>query len=165
VDVAAVFHLMEREGLGLEQASDLLNHRCGLLGISGIGNDVRELLAEMDAGNDRARLAIEVFCYRVKKSIGAYLAVLNGADAVVFTGGIGENSAAIRERCCENLEALGIAIDPRSNEAAIGREAAISGPDSRTKVWVIPTNEELLIARETARLVAEGERASLSRSR
>ena len=156
VDPAAVLYLIERERLSPEQCASMLNHRCGLLGLSGISNDVRELLARMEAGNDRARLAIEVFCYRVKKYIGAYLAALNGTDAVIFTGGIGENGPAIRRRCCESLEALGIAVDPQRNEAAVGVEAEISAANTRTKVWVIPTNEELLIARETAKLVRGG---------
>jgi len=157
VDAAAVLYLMDREHLGIEQALALLNQRSGLLGVSGISNDIRELIARMESGDERAELAIRMFCYRVRKYLGAYYAVLNGADAVIFTGGIGENRPLIRARICESLDALGIAIDPPKNEAAIAIEADISAEDAPTQVWVIPTNEELLIARETALCIGKRE--------
>jgi len=151
VDAAAVLHLMQWEQLSVERMDALLNKGSGLYGISGISNDMRTLLEHAARGDERARLAIEVFCYRIRKYIGAYYAVLNGADAVIFTGGIGENAPEIRRRVCESLDALGIRLDEQRNCAAVGREADLSAEDARTRVWVIPTNEELLIARETVR--------------
>jgi len=155
VDPAAVFFLMMREGLGVQEADALLNWRSGLLGISGISNDMRTLLEHCRAGAPRARLAVDAFCYRIKKYIGAYYAVLNGCEAVIFTGGIGENAAEVRAECCRSLEALGIEIDAEKNAAARAVEADISAPGARTRVWVIPTNEELLIARDTAQCIRE----------
>ena len=115
---------------------------------------MRELIEASCNGNERAQLAIEVFCYRIKKYIGTYLAVLNGCSAILFTGGIGENSPLVRAKSCAGLDGLGIVIDEEGNEEAVGVEAEITGIGSDTKAWVIPTNEELLIARETVRLVA-----------
>lgn len=155
IDAAAVLHLMAREGMTAEAAADLLNRQSGLLGLSGVSNDMRVLLEAADGGHARARLAIEAFCYRIRKYIGAYFAALGGADAVIFTGGIGENRPAIRARICERLSALGIALDPAKNGAAEGREMEISAENSPTRVWVIPTHEELLIARETALCLLE----------
>lgn len=149
LDPGALLYLMEKEGLDIERTRRLLNRECGLQGLSGISNDMRELLARSEEGDERARLAVETFCYRAKKYIGAYFAALNGAHAVVFTGGIGENSATVRGRICESLGALGVRIDPEKNQAAEGREMDISAADASTAVWVIPTREELLIARET----------------
>ena len=151
VDAAAVLHLMQWEQLSVERMDALLNKGSGLYGISGISNDMRTLLEHAARGDERAGLAIEVFCYRIRKYIGAYYAVLNGAAAVIFTGGIGENAPEIRRRVCESLDALGIRLDEERNRAAVGREADLSAEDARTRVWVIPTNEELLIARETVR--------------
>ena len=133
----------------------LLNKHSGLLGISGLTNDMRELLDEAHEHNDRrAWLAIDLFCYRARKYIGAYLAALGGADALVFTGGIGENSAEIRRRICEGLEWLGLEIDADRNAAMLsGREGPISREGSRLGAYVIPTDEELLIARDTVRTV------------
>ncbi len=151
LDAGAVIYLVEHAEMGLHEVDVLLNKHSGLYGISGLSNDMRDLMAARGAGNDRARLAIEMFCYRVKKYFGAYLAALNGADAIIFAGGIGENAAAIRAQICADLQVLGVSIDPAKNDAAIGKEADISGPDARIQVWVIPTNEELLIARDTLR--------------
>jgi len=132
----------------------LLNTQSGLLGISGLTNDMRVLQQELKEHDDRrVRLAIEVFCYRVKKYIGAYLACMGGADAVVFTGGIGENSADIRARICEGLECLGLKLDKEKNEQAVGKELRISTEDSRLQAFAIPTDEELLIARDTVRCI------------
>lgn len=149
LDAGALLHLMECEGLDPAAARRLLNHECGLLGLSGISHDMRELLAAACAGDVRASLALDVYCYRVRKYIGAYFAALNGAEAVIFTGGVGENAAPVRERICESLDALGIALDPEKNCAAAGEETEISAHGARTRVWVIPTREELMIARET----------------
>lgn len=151
VDAAAILHLMQWEGLSPERMDALLNKGSGLYGLSGISNDMRTLLEHAERGDERAELAIEVFCYRIRKYVGAYYAVLNGADAVIFTGGIGENAPEIRARVCRSLEALGIALDEERNRAAVGREMDVSAEGARTRVWVIPTNEELLIARETLR--------------
>ena len=155
IDPAALLYIMARENLGLPEADALMNSRGGLLGISGISNDMRTLVAAREAGDARARLAIDVFCYRLKKYIAAYYGVLNGADAIVFTGGIGEHQPLVRELSCAGLDALGIRIDAEKNHAAVGVEADISAAGARTSVWVIPTNEELLIARDTARCILE----------
>ncbi|MBI4873623.1 MAG: acetate kinase [Acidobacteria bacterium] len=149
IDAAAVLHLMDREGLDLAAIGELLNKKSGLLGLSGLSNDIRTVIEHAERGHERARLAIDAFCHRIRKYIGAHYAVLNGADALVFTGGIGENRHTIRAQVCESLEALGIAIDPEKNLAAAGREMDISAEGAKTRVWVIPTHEELLIARET----------------
>jgi acetate kinase len=152
-DPGAVLHLMKWEGMNADQMDSMLNHASGLYGISGVSNDMRTLLEHTRNGDARARLAFDVFCYRIRKYIGAYYAVLDGADAIVFTAGIGENAPAVRASVCEPLGALGIRVDAARNEAAIGVEADISGEGARTRVWVIPTNEELLIGRDTARCV------------
>jgi acetate kinase len=153
VDPAAVLYVMTAQDLSVHEAESLLNRQSGLYGVSGISNDMRELLEQSGKGHSRARLAIDVFCYRVKKYLGAYLAALNGADAVIFTGGIGENAPAIRARICDSLAALGIEIDGQKNEAAIGKETDISAAGAAVRAWVIPTNEELLIARDTLRCI------------
>ncbi len=114
IDAAAVLHLMTREGLDVEAAGELLNKRGGLLGMSGVSNDIRAVIDEAGRGHERARVAIDAFCYRIRKYIGAYFAALNGADAIIFTGGIGENRPSIRARACESLDALGIALDERA---------------------------------------------------
>lgn len=154
LDPAILEFLSLKEGLSLDQLDAVLNKQSGLLGVSGLTNDMRELLDEERENKDRrASLAIDIFCVRVRKYIGAYLAELGGADAVIFTGGIGENAAVIRERICRGLEALGVALDPVANAAALGKEALVSSPSSKTAIYVIPTNEELLIARDTVRAV------------
>ena len=144
-----------KEGLSTREVESLLNKQSGLLGISGLTDDMRELLAEAHEHNDRrARLAIEIFCYRARKYIGSYLAAMNGAEAIVFTGGIGENAAEIRERICSDLGWLGIALDEELNaKHGAGKDGQISTETSRISVFVIPTNEELLIARDTVRVV------------
>jgi acetate kinase len=149
LDPGALLYLMDKEGLDIEQSNRLLNRECGLRGVSGISNDMRELLAHVERGDERARLAVDVFCYRVKKYIGASFAALNGADAIIFTGGIGEHAAPVRAQICDSLNALGVTVDRERNLAAAGRETKISTAGSATQVWVIPTREELLIARET----------------
>jgi len=153
LDPAALLFIMSREELGAAEASALMNKHSGLLGLSGLSHDMRTLLEAEEKGNERAHLAIEIFCYRLRKYIGAYLAALDGADALVFAGGIGENSPAIRERTLHGLNALGIALDPARNAAGSGTEAEISPASARPRVYVVPTNEELLIARDTFRIV------------
>jgi acetate kinase len=151
IDASLVLHMMAMSGEGPSAMENLLTRKSGLYGLSGLSSDMRTLLKHRDRGDSRAALTIDVFCYRVKKYIGSYMAALNGADALVFTGGIGENSAPVREQICQGLEGIGLRFDPDSNHRAIGREARISVPDSPLNVWVIPTNEELLIARDTLR--------------
>ncbi|MCM8594790.1 acetate/propionate family kinase [Accumulibacter sp.] len=147
IDPGIVLYLLQQEGLSAKQIEDLLYKRSGLLGLSGIGNDMRVLLAS-DA--PRARLAIEHFVYRINRELGALAAVLGGLDALVFTAGIGENSARIRQLVCDKARWLGIELDEAANERG---DARITRADSRCSVWVVPTNEELMIARHTRRLL------------
>lgn len=158
-DPAIVDFLAAKEGLSAQEVESLVNKQSGLLGISGLTNDMRELLDEARENNDRrARLAIEIFCYRARKYIGSYLAAMNGADAIVFTGGIGENSQEVRAKICEGLSWHGLELDPNRNDAHRGgSESIITSNDSRLAAFVIPTNEELLIARDTIRLVSLNE--------
>lgn len=160
LDPALLEYIGAREGMGTSEVVALLNRQSGLLGLSGLTNDMRDLLAEIEEHDDRrANLAVEVFCYRVRKYLGAYLAAMGGADAVVFAGGIGENAPEVRRRILEGLEWMGLTLDPAANLAAVGRSPSrISTEDSRLAAWVIPTDEELLIARDTCRLVEEGGR-------
>jgi acetate kinase len=155
LDPALPEFVARKEGLSPGQVLALLNTASGLLGLSGLSHDMRTLLeAAARPEGERARLAIEVFCYRARKYIGAYLAALGGADAVVFTGGIGEHAPAIRARICAGLEWCGLRLDPERNGGAVGCEARISAEGSRVHAYVIPTDEELLIARDTVRCVA-----------
>ena len=156
LDPAIVEFVAAKEGFSTREIETLMNKQSGLLGISGLTSDMRELLAEAHEENDRrARLAIEIFCYRVRKYIGAYLAAMNGADAVVFTGGIGENSPEVRAGICDGLQWIGIELDEELNRQHTGarEEGLISKEGSRPAVYVIPTDEELLIARDTVRCV------------
>jgi acetate kinase len=157
LDPAIVNLIASKEGLSTHEVEGLLNTQSGLLGVSGLTNDMKVLEAELKEHDDRrVRLAIELFCYRARKYIGAYLACMGGADAVVFTGGIGENSPEIRGRICAGMEWAGLTLDADANSEMIAREGRISTQASKLHVWVIPTNEELLIARDTVRCV-EGE--------
>jgi acetate kinase len=149
VDPAVIFHLGRVQGLSNDQIDRLLNKQSGLLGLSGKSNDVRQLLKLADAGDDMAQLALDVFCYRLKKYIGAYIAVLGKVDAIVFTAGIGENQPRVRAGACSGLETLGVEVDGPRNESALGTEADISAPGSKKRVLVVPTNEEKLIAMDT----------------
>ena len=151
LDPALVSYLARKENVGADEVERWLNQRSGLRGVSGLSNDMRELMAAYER-NPRARLAVEVFCYRARKYLGAYLAVLGGADGVVFSGGIGENTPAVRERICENMEGCGLILDKDKNAAAIGTEAAISPASARVQIYVIPSDEESIIARATASL-------------
>lgn len=152
VDPTVVTFLMEKEGWSTAEANNFLNKKCGVLGLSGVSSDFRDLETAAKEGNERAQLALDRFAYGVKKFIGAYAAVLNGVDAVVFTAGLGENSASMRAQICQGLNYLGIEIDEVKNNIR-GEEAIISTDASTTKVLVIPTNEELMIARDTYKLV------------
>ncbi len=156
IDAGAVLHIMGREELSLGEINTLLNKHSGLIGISGASSDMREIVEEMKGGNDRARLAFQVFAYRVRKYIGSYAAAMGGLNTIVFTGGIGENSTDIRKETLKNLEFLGVELDENANESGKG-ERKISKDSSPVDVFVIPTNEELVIALETKRIVEEGE--------
>lgn len=155
IDAALLDYIAAKDGLTPAQVENLLNKQSGLLGISGLTNDMRDLLAEARENNDRrANLAIEMFCYRARKYIGSYLAAMGGADAVVFAGGIGENSPEIRARICSGLEWAGLHVDSLRNEQFVnGREGKFSTEQSSLEAWVVPTDEELLIARDTYRVV------------
>jgi acetate kinase len=154
LDPAIVNTIGRKEGLSSSEVDAMLNTQSGLLGISGLTNDMRELQAELKEHDDRrVRLAIEIFCYRARKYIGAFLASMGGADAVVFTGGIGENSPDVRARICGGMEWAGLRIDATKNQETIGREGKISSDDSKVLVYAIPTDEELLIARDTVRVI------------
>ncbi|HOP07228.1 MAG TPA: acetate kinase [candidate division Zixibacteria bacterium] len=154
LDPAIILHLMAREELTLHEANTLLNKHSGLAGISGVSSDMREIEQGAREKTGNAALALNVFCYRLKKYIAAYAAAMGGLDTVVFTAGVGENSPIVRAKTCEKLEFLGIHIDDEKNRTAKG-DAIISTEDSPVKVLVIPTNEELVIARDTQRIVSE----------
>ena len=154
LDPAIVNLIATKEGMSASEVDTLLNTQSGLLGISGLTNDMRMLQAELKENDDRrVQLAIEVFCYRARKYIGAFLACMGGADAVIFTGGIGENSPEIRARICAGMEWAGLKIDAAKNQQTVAREGLISTDDSRLLAYAIPTDEELLIARDTVRVI------------
>lgn len=152
IDAAVVQFLANNENLSVDEVLNILNKESGVLGISGVSSDFRDLSAAAEDGNERAQVALDAFIYRVAKYIGSYVAAMNGVDAIAFTGGIGENDCSTRGKICEYLGYLGIKIDPENNSKR-GEEMYISTPDSKVKVMVIPTNEELAIARETLALV------------
>lgn len=164
IDPAIVSLIATKEGLSASETEALLNTQSGLLGISGLTNDMRVLQEELKAHDDRrVRLAIEVFCYRAKKYIGAFLAAIGGSDAIVFTGGIGENSADIRARICAGFEWAGLRLDEKRNQQTVGSERQISTDNSTLHAFVIPTDEELMIARDTLRcIVGEPEASELA---
>jgi len=152
IDPAIVNLVATKEGLSVCEVETLLNTQSGLLGVSGLTNDMRVLLEELETHDDRrVRLAIEIFCYRARKYVGAFLACIGGADAIIFTGGIGENSPDIRRRICSGLEWAGLRLDESRNSQMVGLEGQISTDDSRLHALVIPTDEEILVARDTVR--------------
>ena len=152
LDPSLILYIMGKEGLSLNEAGTLLNKHSGLIGISGESSDMREILASVKDEQKRSIYAFQIFCYRIKKYIGAYTAAMGGLDALVFTGGIGENAVEVREEVCKNMEYLGINLDKLKNE---NREIAISDSSSKVKVFRIPTNEELVIAMDTAKIVGK----------
>ena len=155
IDPAIIDYIANKEGATTGELDAILNKQSGLLGISGLTADMRELQAEIaENGDRRARLALDLFCYRIKKYLGAYLAAMNGADAIVFAGGIGENSASVRAQICSGLDWLGVGVDAEKNNALAGKEGRFDAEGSRLNLWVIPTDEELLIARDTWRVVS-----------
>jgi acetate kinase len=155
IDPAIFSYLASSERLAPDAVERMLNHDSGLRGVSGLSNDMRELEAAAARGDADSALAIEMFCYRARKYIGAYMAVLGRTDAIVFGGGIGEHAEAMRARICAGMERLGIALDADANRAANGREARFSAGDSAVRLWVVPLDEELYIARAAARLFGE----------
>lgn len=155
IDPSAVTYLMEKLDMSPHEMSEFLNKKSGVLGITGISSDMRDVEAAANEGNERAVLALKMYAYRVKKYIGSYAAAMGGVDAVVFTAGVGENQTGLRADICRGLEFLGIEIDEAVNATVRGREAVISSPSSRVKVVVVPTDEEIVIARDTQALVAK----------
>ena len=153
LDPSVVTFIAEKENLTPAQLSDLFNKKSGLLGISGISSDDRDICKAEDEGNERAHLAHEMLVYQIQKFIGSYVAALNGVDAIVFTAGLGENQDTLRERICTNMEYLGIKFDHEANKGVRGKEKKISAPDSKVAVYIVPTNEELVIARDTKAIV------------
>jgi len=154
IDPAVIEHIMNKSGMNIAGVINYLNKQSGVLGISGIGSDFRDLCEAENEGKERARLALDIFCYRVKKYIGAYAAAMGGLDCVVFTAGIGENTIRVRERICRGLEFLGIEFDKKLNKNfERGKIFEISAAKSKVKVLIVPTNEELVIARETKKLL------------
>jgi len=153
LDPSILFYIVEKEELPLNSLHAMLNRHSGLLGLSGYASDMRDLISEAEHGDRRCEQAIDVFCYNIKKYIGTYLATLNGCDAIIFTAGIGENSALIRKKSLENLGSLGIEVDSKRNSAVkLGEIEKISSDSSKTDVYVIPTNEELVIAIDAAKI-------------
>lgn len=155
IDPAVISFLMEKEKMTVKDISDFLNKKSGVLGVSGVSSDFRDIQEAAENGNDRAQLALDIFCYRVKGFIGDYAAIMNGVDAVVFTAGIGENNDYVRSKILTDMDFLGIKIDEEKNKVR-GEEMDISTPDAKVRTLVIPTNEELAIARETLRLIKNG---------
>jgi acetate kinase len=153
IDAGAVTFIMDKLNLDTKGISDLLNKKSGLAGVSGISNDFRDILAGINEGNERARIAKEMYTYRIKKYIGEYAAAMGGVDVILFTGGAGENQWDVRQEATEGLEFMGVKVDIEKNKACRATEAVISTDDSRVKVCVIPTDEELMIALDTLALV------------
>jgi len=155
LDPAVVSYIQQKENMTSEEVNSFLNKKCGVLGLSGVSSDFRDIEQARDQGNYRAALALDVFVHDVKKYIGAYAAVLGGADAIIFTAGLGENSPGTREAIINGLEYLGAKIDPEKNNIR-GQEADVSTEDATCRVLVIPTNEELMIALDTLDIVSKG---------
>lgn len=153
VGLGVVFYLMEKEGLSIKEANDLINKKSGLKGLSGISSDMRDICNAAAEGNKRAQIAFDVFINRIKKYVGAYAMELGGIDLLIFTGGIGENAINVREAVCEGTEFLGIEFDKSKNAKTQGVDALISKPESKTKVMAVTTNEELVIATDTMNIV------------
>ena len=153
IDPSAMEFLCKKENLDINGILEVLNKKSGVQGLSGVSSDFRDLQAGSDEGTERCKMAVDVFCYRVLKYIGAYVAAMNGVDAIAFTAGLGENDSVVRRKIVSRLGYLGIALDDAVNDSTRGKEVEISTADSKVPVWVVPTNEELAIARETVALV------------
>ncbi len=156
LDLGVLTYIMDKEEIGLNAASTLINKHSGMLGVTGVSSDMREIETEATKNkNERAILGLKMYHYRIKKYIGAYMAALGGADALIFTGGIGENAVRSREEICSGLEFMGLEFDKEKNTAIKGKEGIISKDSSKVKIMVVPTNEELVIADDTARIIRE----------
>lgn len=155
VDPSAVTFVMAKHGFDAHQMSEYMNKKSGFLGLSGVSSDNRDICAAAEQGNERAKLTTDILQYQIKRYIGAYAAIMNGIDAVLFTGGIGENSWEVREAVCADMSYFGIEIDRELNKTVKGKLMKISTPSSKVEVWVVPTNEELLIARDTLAVIAK----------
>ena len=155
VDPSAVTFVADKHHFTPSEMSEYMNKKSGFLGVSGIGSDNRDVQAASLEGNKRAKLVSDMLVYEIKKYIGSYAAAMNGLDAVLFTGGIGENSYEVREGVCEDMDYFGIKIDKELNRRERGKLVKISTPDSKVEVWIVPTNEELLIARDTLALISK----------
>jgi len=157
LDVGVVQYIMEKEEIGVRSANTLFNKHAGMLGISGISSDMREIEMAKANGHERAELALDMYNYKVKKYIGSYIAAMGGLDILILTGGIGENAHTTREGVCSDLDFLGISLDYEKNKG-FRSEGIISTPDSKVKIMVVPTDEELLIALDTEQIVRESEK-------
>ncbi|MCD7784136.1 MAG: acetate kinase [Oscillospiraceae bacterium] len=153
VDPSAVTYVMEKHGFSAHEMSEYMNKKSGFLGMSGVGSDNREVCAAAAEGNERAQITLDILTYQIKKYIGGYAAAMNGLDAVLFTGGIGENSSEVRGAVCKDMSFMGIEIDEELNKSTRGKLIKISTENSKVEVWIVPTNEELLIARDTLAVV------------
>lgn len=153
IDPSVMEFICKKENMDINGIMEVLNKKSGVQGLSGVSSDFRDLQAGSDEGNERCKMAVDVFCYRVLKYIGAYVAAMNGVDAIAFTAGLGENDQVVRRKIVSRLGYLGITLDDEANGRARGTETVISTPDSKVPVWVVPTNEELAIARETVSLL------------
>ena len=153
LDLGVLTYIIDKEELNVKEANTLINKHSGILGISGVSSDMREVERAADDGNNRARLALEMYDYRITKYIGSYAAAMNGVNMIVFAGGIGENADRVREAICKNFEYLGLEFDSEKNKGLRSQEAIISKADSKVKVLVVPTNEELVIAQETVKVI------------
>lgn len=154
VDAGLLTHIMNKEKIDIQTTNVLINKHSGMLGITGVSSDMREIVEAAESGNERAKLGLEMYRYRVVKYIGAYAAAMNGLDAIVFTGGVGEHSLELRGSICSSLSYFGIDFDPEANMKAFGIEMPITKPGSKVQIWVVPTNEELVIAQDTLEIVS-----------
>ena len=155
IDPAIVTFLQKKEGLSAEEVEDIMNKKSGMLGVSGVSSDGRDVESAAKEGNPRALLTESMYANRVMSYVGAYFAQLGGLDAIVFTGGIGENDGNMRKRICDRLGALGVVLDDEANDGTRGVEKCLSAQESKVAVWLIPTNEELMIARDAYQFVTE----------
>jgi acetate kinase len=154
IDPAIILNVMGREELSLHEATTLLNKHSGLQGVSGVSSDMRDILSGADSGNELAKLALDIYCYRIRKYIGSYAVAMGGVDCIVFTAGIGENSPRVREMCCKGLDFFGAELDTAKNAEAVHKEGIISKDGAKVKILAIPTNEELVIAEDTYKIVS-----------
>ena len=155
MDTAIVQYIMQNTGKSIDDVMSELNKKSGFLGVSGVSSDMRDVMSAAAEGNENAALSVDMWAYGIKKLIGAYAAAMGGLDVLVFTAGIGENDSVARAMLCENMEFLGIKIDPSKNDGVRGKETVLSADDSKVKVLLIPTDEELAIAQDTAEIVSK----------